>query len=300
LRLAIAAVALLVAGTTARADTTIEVDDCGARISARQRGVLQHDVSCGHHCSDTPAVACDPGDVAGACGGSRGTCVADGIVLENHATLDLNGHTVQATSDATVVTCELPARVHGRCAVHGPGTLLGAKGRGIDGGTMDLEVRDVTFGSFAHAIFTQGRMVASGLATLPDWANEIQVVGNVVLRRSHVNGLAGVSGAEVYVADVAVGPDGGEVRAGRSLRGRGVLLRGQTSLHGRRILLRDVTATSGESFLPSSIGAEDTLRLVASRVAEISAGRRPVLIQSTCERSRVFGEDETWGVCSGD
>lgn len=269
--LPIAVATLLGAGAPARAGT-IELTGCGVTIPAGQRGVLRKDVE----------------------------CVAGGFVLENRATLDLNGHTVRTASDATVVTCELRDRAHGRCAVHGPGTLVGAKGRGIDGGDMDLDVRDVTFGSFAHAIFTRGRMVASGLTTLPDWANEIQVVNDLVLRRSHVNGLVGASGDEVYVEDVEVGPDGGGVRAGRSLRGRGVLMQGHTSLHGRSIVLRDVTAIAGESFGPPSIAARDTLRLFGSVAVTVVAGRRPVLVRTTCEQSRVFGEDETWGVCSGD
>lgn len=296
-----AIVALALAASSAGSAATIPLTRCGATIPAGQEGVLQNDVVCGFRCTGDPAIECSYSDEEDACDG-HGSCEADAFLLEDDATLSLNGHTIEMAYQAPGAYClgagADPTR--GRCTVRGPGTFAGSKGDAIASLGADLFVRDVTIGRCDNAVATRGRLTASGLVTLNDRENTVLALGGVRLRDSEIAGDYGVvTDGDAFVAGVRVLAPGGIV-AGGNVRGRKLYLSRYADVRGRHVALRGVTAVAEEPIEPPSIVAERSLRLADSSVLRIVSGRRPLLLRSTCERSTILGTPASWKVCAGD
>lgn len=277
---------------------TIPVTTCGVTIPAGQQGVLQNDVTCVNRCSLHPDVLCSPGDDEGVCG--DGVCRAETLELEAGAQLDLAGHTIAMALHGDGVVCLGPAGNAGRCTVTGPGLFAGAKGAAIASANADLVVENVTIDRCDDAIWTRGRLTATGLVTKSGRENAIQALGGARLRHAVIAGDAGIfSDGDVRVTDVDLSAPVG-IQAGGRVRGRDLRLSRNADVRGRDVALRRVTVTTEPSAEAPLLVAERTLRLLDSSVAGIESGRRPQLPRSTCETSTVFGTSASWGVCAGD
>lgn len=283
---------------TASGAANVPITACGVTIPAGQRGVLQNDVSCQNRCSNDPSILCSPGDDDGVCG--VGSCRAEKLALEAGAQLDLAGHTITMALHGDGVVCLGPAGNAGRCTVTGPGLFAGAKGAAIASAHADLIVENVTIDRCDDAIWTRGRLKATGLVTESGRENTVHALGGVRLRRSVIAGDYGiVTDGDVRVDDVELSAPGG-IQAGGRVRGRDLQLSRYADVYGRDVALRRVLVVPEPFSEPPVITAERSLRLLESAVLAIESGRRPQLPRTTCETSTVFGTSSSWGVCSGD
>ncbi|MFO0593564.1 MAG: hypothetical protein U0441_38845 [Polyangiaceae bacterium] len=294
-------VAAALATSSAGRAATIPLTSCGATIPAGQEGVLQNDVVCTFRCSGDPSIECTYSDEEDACEG-HGRCEPDAFLLEDDATLNLNGHTIEMAYQAPGAYClgapSDPGR--GRCTVTGPGTFAGSKGDAIGSLGADLFVRDVTIGRCDYAIATRGRLTAKGLVTLNDRENTVAALRGVRLRDSVIAGDYGVvTDGDASVVGVRVTAPGGII-AGGNVRGRKLYLSRFADVRARHVALREVNAVPEEPFQSPSIVAERSLRLADSSVVNIASGRRPLLLRSTCARSTIIGTAVSWGVCADD
>jgi hypothetical protein len=281
-------VVFLVAGPAWAA--TIDVSACGTTVPPGATGVLTADLQCEYRCTNDPPTVCDPNEDDPCPGGS---CQAQVIALGRGATLDLGGHTIFFAYQAHAVDCGTGDQ--GSCTVVGPGSIVGGKGTGIEGGSRDVRAANLFINNTDSAIRTDGSIFAKdvNLGFREEWLSagrDIQL-DNVVL---------GPAGAAAAGDLLATHVNGGTLGAGGRIRARDVVL---DAAMGRDVFLRRATAAqpdpvSGAPLL--SVMATRRLMLHRSAVGDIESGKRPMLIKSTCETSTVAGTAEGWGVCAND
>ena len=112
----------------------LDITSCNQTVASGEAGVLQADLGC------------QPGD-------------AHAVALEDRASLDLNGHTIDNPGHFAFGAA---IRCFGRCTVVGPGQISGAPAQAFDGIKADagvfgrsplrLEVRDLTIDATHIAI----------------------------------------------------------------------------------------------------------------------------------------------------
>ena len=249
--------ALLLLVAAADRATATDVTACGQTVAARDTGVLTADLTC--------------------------SSSAEGVFLEERATLDLGGHTISGGG----VLCG------GSCTVKGPGTIAnvhtdGGYGAGIyanlQGGRKrkflaeNVDVHDNDTGIVSQA----ARVTLSGVNASNNDQNGIRTLGARVVRATNVTASNnGESGLSDFTATVRIGT----VRlTGFTAMGNG---RGGVTHDGRVTVLVGSTVT-GNAWPP----APDEPTMVDIATAE---GRCPRLTTTTCDHSF-----PNCHVCSGD
>ena len=218
--------------TASVAGAAMQLTTCGATIPPGETGVLQNDVTCEYRCSLDPTILCREDESL--CG--HGACRPERFILARGATLDLNGHTIRDAYQASGVWCGTSINDNqGYCVVKGPGMVLGGKGTGISGGGMDVVVQNVTIGNTDTAIFTHGQIIADGLVIrLHDRENTVYGGKGVTLTNSHTDGESLIiSGADMMLNNVEIGPQEGGLQAAGEVRGHDVRIAGSGSIVGR-------------------------------------------------------------------
>jgi hypothetical protein len=242
----------------------LDITSCGTIVPPRTTGTLQSDLS----------------------------CPAEGVTLEKHATLELNGHAITAAGSC------IDASAGG--TVHGPGQLNQCGTGILSSGTHTIRISDVTIsGSVGDGLEFQGVGV---------WALQARVEATNVT--SNDNGNSGMmvrvlkatqvtaSGNKHYgiTEDRGTGQDitldgNGNVGIVYGNRGSFVALVATSNgspdfasggMSGNRVVLRDSTVTGNASF-------------------DISGFKKPVLNNTTCGTSAGGpGPNGSWGVCASD
>jgi hypothetical protein len=251
---------------------TVDVTTCPASVPAYTVGVVQADLDCT---------------------GATGTGY---VVLGRGAVLDLNGHSLTfnlGDPALALVSCD------SNCGLQGPGTLT-ASGLGWAsiwvGGAGVVTVQDLTIEGMVNGI--------------------VDIDGRVIVANTSISaqqwGIAGARKAALDGVTVAVTAPGGycigataEIRS--SVVGQNVTL--TSCVDGiwasGKVRLDGLTATNN-----SGVGVYSAKRLVLknSSVAgsgpiDLLSGRRPVLLNTTCDTSAQDTTDPvlpTWGVCALD
>jgi hypothetical protein len=292
-------VALALVVTASVAGAAMQLTTCGATIPPGETGVLQNDVTCEYRCSLDPTILCREDESL--CG--HGACTPERFILARGATLDLNGHTILDAYQASGVWCGASINDNqGYCVVKGPGMVLGGKGTGIDGGGMDVVVQNVTIGNTDTAIFTHGQIIADGLVIRRGRENTVYGGKGVTLTNSHADGDNPIiSGADMMLNNVEIGPQEGSLQAAGEVHGQDVRIAGSGSIVGHDIALSRLTSEPDSGFrIRPFVSATRRLSLVDSDVASIGSGELPVLVRTTCDTSQITGTSASWGVCSND
>jgi hypothetical protein len=287
--------------SASRGEATMQLTSCGGTIPANEKGVLQNDVVCGFHCSNDRSISCSFEDDPTCLG--HGICEPDIFVLAHGAILKLNGHTIDFAYQSSAASCGLSQHdTQGRCIIKGPGTIQGGKGTGIISRGMNVVVKNLTISFTDAAIVTPGKIIADGLAIPHDRENSVYGKKGVTLTNTQLDGEQGAfSDTDVTVDHVEIGPHGGGLTAGGTLRAHDLTIDGHGALAAHDIELKGVTSAPGVSnATASSASATRSLRLVDSNVVTIESGKRPVLVRSTCKTSLVTGSSASWAVCSDD
>jgi hypothetical protein len=165
--------ALLTLGLLCSRAYALDITTCDVTVPDKEIGVLQADLDC----SESPA-----------------NC--HHITLGQRSTLDLNGHSIIASTDSISVACPLARR----CVVLGPGDLSGGLG----------------------GIYAPKHLTVSNV-TIHDTAFGVQSGSEGMLRINavHVSGAlqTGVSGGRIFADDVSASGGGGTgIRAFGPLR----------------------------------------------------------------------------------
>jgi hypothetical protein len=259
---------------TARIAPAVDVTACGQVVPAGEVGSLVGDLNCLLAPSGSNAV-----------------------VLQHRAHLQLNGNSILSPVDGACVSC-----AGTRCTVSGPGALLSnllTPGRGI------VAVKHVTVdGSLDIDSHSVGISAPEGRVTATDTV--LSNNGDGVVAKK-------VKGTNLFVRDsTAVG-----ITALAGIRGEHIELRdnGVAGIQTKRFKITELIASTngmasttvgggivatGRGILIDSLISANTL---AGMSADVVTGRKPLLINSTCDASVVLtdtGPAGTWGVCSSD
>jgi hypothetical protein len=261
--------------------------------------MLTADMKCEAHCADHPEIDCE-GYGEEACPGSN-ACIEQQIALGRGARLDLGGHALRHAYEGTAVICGTPGE-RGTCTIVGPGSIIGGKGTGISGGTMDVVARNLTIDFTDTAVGTQGSVVLQDVEL--GASREDQVVAGRGIRA--VRGSIGPAGflAGGDLVATGVGAQGSAILiAAGTVRVRDMHIPLSAYVAGLDVFLRRVTSDPYyfTGVANAQITADRSLRLMNSSVATIQSGRRPRLSpDSTCEWSRMADSPATWDVCASD
>lgn len=266
-------VLLLVFVTTvsAPADASVEITQCYPQVPEGETAVLQADLDCS--VTDPPPFR------------------SSAIELLKRATLDMNGHTIQARSSGFGVHCQ------GTCTILGPGTITGA---------------------FMAVLGGRGRMKIAGVNLL-DNAGLIDVTdGRLdVMDMNASSSGTGIRARAMRATNLAVttSRNGDCVLVTRSIRGSDVTVWGcHTGIRARRVRIDRLTVIDNISSGLLSVGA---VRLTDSVLtgntfigapADLLSFRRPRLERTTCGTSVRLVKDDaggwlhgpSWGVCADD
>ncbi len=294
-------VALWSVAVFVRAAAGFEVTQCGQVVPAHETGVLAASLACtvpyGGLCPDnvTPCI------IAEDCPGMA-SCNGGAVILQDHATLDLNGKTLSLTPPGlgVGVLCV------DRCEVHGPGSISGF-GVGILAFTMKrIDVQDVVITGAPH-------MGAGIYTNSPLRARNVTVTGSLY-------GITSFSDARTAVLEsvVANGNDEIGIYTDRGVRGSDVTANdnGEEGLFlsgFRRSSLVGLTATNNGA---AGLKTRAALVLRSSTLTgnngggagiDLATPRRPFLRDTACGLSAAFSDTggvdvfgPAWGVCAGD
>lgn len=253
-----------------RATTTfaLEIASCGQTVPAGEVGVLQTDLEC--------------------------LSATDGVVLETHATLRMNGHAIRNVSPFPGG----PSGIHCKdsCLVTGPGEIVGPFGHGIRGpkGTLIVEqltIRDI-YGDGIEVSTRkglQGKVVATGVT-------------------AQNNRGAGVSAYRIRADQVSVTGNRGSGLSAHLINGDAVTAdhNGGSGISAlRRVKLSRLkaqeNATAGVSAVSCTLrDSTVTQNLWFGEAVDIVSQFRPRLTNTRCDRSRKLGSLSSWGVCTKD
>jgi hypothetical protein len=241
-----------------------DVDTCGQEVARGDTGVLVGDLDC-----------------------SAATGILAAVLIGNHATLQLNGHTITAPPDADGVVTNVSR--HG--TITGPGTIRGGLTNVVSGyghlALSDVSLEDATEGAVQSE------------------------PGSLELTNVSVNSLGfGVSARKILANGLTVTTAQHDCILGRQLRGSDVTVSGcatgisltstarvvrlddrdnvTVGITAKAVLLEDSTVT-GNKFLGAPL--------------DILTRRVPQLVNTTCDVSRQRIGDAvgaTWGVCASD
>ncbi len=270
----IAALAVLVLGLIASAARAVDVTSCGQVVPANEVGTLTGSLDC-----------------SGAASGSKG------VVLEQRASLALNGNSITSPPAGTSVSCDGT-----RCAVSGPGVLLSPyinPGVGISAlknvkVSGNIEINGNTVGISA----TGGRVTASDTF--------LSNSGDGIVAKK-------VNGRDLFVRDsTRVG-----IVAAKGVRGEHIEVRnsGWAGIQTSKFVITRFSATSN-GMASTTIGggifatrrgllidSDVSGNALAGAPADLVTGRSPLLVNSSCSASVVLtdsGPGGTWGVCVTD
>jgi hypothetical protein len=263
---------VLSAASPARA---IDVVGCPIVIPPGEVGVVQGDFACSGGSSENSNFS---------------------IVLQKGARLDLNGHTVTfVDSPETIgfINCE------SKCEVGGPGTLDVAT---TSGSAIWVEARGRGYiHDIAIAEFHLG--IAAPLADLR--------LTNVSIDATHA-GIVTARRVELDHVDVTLPGGGGPCieasQAAGRVTGNDVTVSGcDHGIYGtRNVSLSNlsVSASGIGIFSAGRVTLSDSV-VTGSDYADIYSGRRPNLVNTTCETSLKysrahFGPDGSWNACPGE
>lgn len=237
----------------------VDITAPGQTVPKHKKGVVQADL------------VCAPGE---------------GLALENGATLDLNGHTL----DGCDVNGIAGATERIRISVRGPGQIRNA-GIGFSAGT--LRVRDVVVQDAPGRGISGASGVNGGPSTLQ--LNGVTVTGSAG---------AGIEATRVFARDVTVSGGGEQGIVGwRSVSGSNVVLTGNQEgvFSAVDIRLRDSQVTGNTTF---GVIANLTVAIIGSTVngngTDLASQILPRVKRSTCETSLNMQTQLPWGVCSAD
>ena len=265
-----------------------QVRDCKLTVKAGKTGTLAGDVRCGWRCSIDPRVRCsdDHGQDDFRCPLDRSRdCEPEQIVLAGNARLDLNGFSLVGTYHGqSAIVCGNGDE--GKCTVTGPGLLSAGKVSAITvTGAQDIVLEGLTIARDYYGISTGGWVRATDVTIECDGG----VFAGKGLRATHVSTRSNcslASGRNLYLDGVDL--EGGAFAA-NTLRGRDV---SGGTMRGKDIFLTRASV--------GPVHSEGRLVLRDSAAGDVESGRKPVLVRSTCMRSRKTGTSETWGVCALD
>ncbi len=263
---------VLSAAAPARA---IDVVGCPIDIPPGEVGVVQGDVICG--------------------GGSAGNPNFS-ILLQKGARLDLNGHTVtyaQGSGTLGLINCE------SKCEVSGPGTLDVAT---VAGPALWVEDRGR---AYVHDIAMVG--FSTGISSP---RADLRLV-NVSIDATH-SGIVAARRVDLENVDVTLpgggGPCIGATQAASRVRGNDVTVSGcEYGVYGTRnvdISNLSVSASHIGVFSTGRVHLSDSV-VTGSDYVDIYCGRRPDLVNTTCEHSLKysrahFAPDGSWNACAGE
>lgn len=254
--------------------SAVDITAWGAVVPAGATGVLLNDLDG----NGTPG-RCQPGD---------SPCTTDdecpeeatfgcvllgaGVRLQPGAKLDLNGFQILDSSPsprAVGIYClGDAAEGQAQCEIAGPGGLVGLREGIIAGGREEVVLSDL-------AIEHNGIVARSGSGRILD--------------RYRLENVSFVSNRSPFLTAKQI--DGTNVQAYDS------------AIKARRVHLDGFVSTFAQHVGVAVIGRRVTLlnsTLSGSRVADIRSTRRPVLVDTICERSEKRYLGPTWGVCTND
>jgi hypothetical protein len=264
---------LLLALLHSASATSVDITACPAAVPAGAMGVVQADLNC--------TSSTDSGYVT----------------LGQGATLQLNGHSLTFNPGSTasaLVVCE------GTCTVTGPGTLTSS----------------TSTGSFAGIWVQTGKTVkVSNVAIDGTYNGIVNIFGKALVTDTTISavqwGIAGVKKAKVKNLTVTVASPGGYCIGATDETGSGVVGSNVTLTScadgiwaSKKVVLTGLTANNNTGVGIYS-GGKIVLRdssVTGSGILDLLSGRRPVLVNSSCDHSAQDTTDPlpTWGVCASD
>lgn len=241
-------------------------------------------------------------------GGDLGVLVADlvcptpsvGVYLDDGATLDMNGHTMDGCS---IGAASGSATVPQRITVRGPGEIRNAgAGVSIRAGVIrisDVVIRDCTFGLSGSGDFDDGPSLIRASNVTVTGSDFMGIVATKVKVRtvtSSNNGRTGVfpgggivGWASLSARDVIANDNGGGgLFSNGKLKARDSVVMGNVDIgvYGFRVAL------SGSTVTGNATGAQPG--------ADVVSSYPPVVKMTTCGTSLNANGLSTWGVCTDD
>jgi hypothetical protein len=268
------AMAALAVGLMSRVAQAVDITTCGQMVPANQVGTLVANLDC-----------------SGAPTGSAA------VSLSNRSRLEMGVHSITTPPGGLGIAC-----TQVRCAVTGSGAILTPP---LDPGVGIYAVRNVT---------VSGGIEIHGLR-VGILANEGRVKASDVALSNNQDAVIAkkVKGTNVFIRD----SDRVGIMAARGVRGTHFEIRdsGWAAIQTRSFKLTELIATTN-GLASTSVGGAiiaprggiliDSL-LSANALngvpADIVTGRRPILINTSCNVSVRLIDDSpsgSWGVCSGD
>jgi hypothetical protein len=247
------AMMLLAAMTaTSRATTPpVDVTFCGQEVPAGVTGILQVDLD----------------------------CVPDNMIfLDDHATLELNGHEI----GHAYVLCN-----GGHCTVNGPGRIHdGAYGIYTSGPAIisDLDIEDVS---------------EAGIQLLGLLQRSVIRLTNVDIRRAD----RGIHASRLRLTNVTVTDCtqwGISVVRGRISGSQVVISNDSTGINGERVSLVGLTASGNVSGVQGGRVRLRDSNVTGNSTYDVYTSTRPRLVNTSCDHSFDFVNMVPWGVCALD